>query len=92
MAGRGSQPRLGGLNPRVRTAGRGSQPRFGGLSPRIGTAGCGSQPRFGGTAGRDSQARISARTREVSVSMANGLVITSMPGGRWPLPIAAFSA
>lgn len=80
MAGRGSQARFGGLSPRIGTAGRGNQARFGGLSPRIGMA------------GRDSQARISARTREVSVSMANGLVITSMPGGRWPLPIAAFSA
>lgn len=35
---------------------------------------------------------ISSRIRAASVSTANGLVSTCIPGSRWPLPMTAFSA
>ena len=37
-------------------------------------------------------AAISSRTRPASASIAKGFVMTCMPGPRWPLPTAAFSA
>ena len=41
----------------------------------------------------DAAAVLSIRcTRAASASIAKGLVITCMPGSRWPLPTAAFSA
>ena len=39
-----------------------------------------------------SHAAMMDRIRAASLSIANGFVSTCMPGSKWPLPMAAFSA
>ncbi|SFK35871.1 hypothetical protein SAMN04488125_101385 [Methylorubrum salsuginis] len=41
---------------------------------------------------KNQRASIISLMRLASVSITNGLVMTAMPGSRWPLPTTAFSA